>query len=80
MAPETRIPLPAGGEVRFAPGGRHLMLIGLKRPLHPGDRVPATLHFASGTTLHVDFAVGTGAAPTDQMPAMPGMPGMDHAH
>jgi copper(I)-binding protein len=77
MAPETRIPLPAGGEVRFAPGGRHLMLIGLKRPLHPGDRVPATLHFASGTTLHVDFAVGTGAAPTDQMP---GMPGMDHAH
>ena len=57
MSQETRVPLPAGGQVAFAPGGRHLMLIGLKKPLKTGDKVPATLRFASGQQLKVDFVV-----------------------
>jgi copper(I)-binding protein len=78
MRAEQRVPLPAGGEVSFAPGGRHLMFVGLKRALHPGDRLPATLHFASGAQLRVEFAVGSGGPPADgpasrRMPAMPGM-------
>lgn len=73
MTPEARTPIPAGGQVSFAPGGRHLMLVGLKRPLKIGDKVPATLKFASGATLKVDFVVQA------QAPAASGhMPGMDH--
>jgi copper(I)-binding protein len=61
MSQEARVPLPAGGQVVFAPGGRHLMLIGLKKPLKTGDKVPATLRFASGQQLKVDFAVSATA-------------------
>lgn len=57
MSQEARVPLPAGGKVVFAPGGRHLMLIGLKKPLKTGDKVPATLSFASGQQLKVDLVV-----------------------
>jgi copper(I)-binding protein len=74
MSTEDRVPVPAGGQVSFAPGGRHLMLVGLKRALHPGDRIPAVLHFASGAEVHVDFLVGAGGPPTAA--SMPGMPGM----
>lgn len=41
--------IPAGEEVALAPGGYHLMLIGLGAPLAEGDRVPLTLAFESGT-------------------------------
>ncbi len=37
------LPLPAGQEVVLAPGGNHLMLIDLKRPLKAGDTVAITL-------------------------------------
>ncbi|MEW6596775.1 MAG: copper chaperone PCu(A)C [Pseudomonadota bacterium] len=39
------VSVPAGGEVKFAPGGRHLMIVGLKAPLHPGDKAKITLQF-----------------------------------
>lgn len=39
------ISLPAGQPVEFRPGGRHLMLTGLRAPLRPGDRVMLTLRF-----------------------------------
>ena len=58
-----KTPLPPGATVDFAPGGNHLMLIGLLKPLKTGDRAPATLTFASGTKIKVEFVVGTGAAP-----------------
>ena len=35
--------LPAGTSVVLQPGGLHLMLLGLKRPLAAGDTVPVTL-------------------------------------
>ena len=63
MAPETRVTAPPAGEVVFAPGGRHLMFVGLKRALAPGDRLPATLVFADGRRLKAEFAVGTGLGP-----------------
>jgi copper(I)-binding protein len=72
MASEPRVPVPAGGQVSFAPGGRHLMLIGLKKPLKIGDKVPATLRFASGANLQVDFVVQT-QAPGGGTAHMPGM-------
>jgi len=76
MAQETRVPLAASGAVAFAPGGRHLMFIGLKRALRVGDHVPATLNFASGEKLKVDFVVGTGAPATPMAPMAP----MDHTN
>ena len=38
-----RVEVPAGGQVQFKPGGLHLMLIDLKRPLHAGDTVTVML-------------------------------------
>ncbi|WP_374469156.1 copper chaperone PCu(A)C [Phenylobacterium sp.] len=70
MSRQDRVPVAAGGRVIFAPGGYHLMLIGLSRPLNPGDRIPATLVFASGARVKVDMTVATTA------PAA----AMDHSH
>lgn len=55
MRKVERVPLPAGQEVRFVPGGLHVMLIGLKQPLRDGDRFPLTLTFrhAPAQTLEV---------------------------
>ena len=62
MASERAVSITPGRTV-FAPGGRHLMFVGLKRPLAPGDRLPATLTFGDGTRLKVTFAVGDGLGP-----------------
>jgi copper(I)-binding protein len=43
MRPAGRIELPGGKAVKLAPGGLHLMLTGLRKPLKPGDKVPLTL-------------------------------------
>jgi hypothetical protein len=43
MRPVARIELPAGKPVKLAPGGLHIMLVDIKQPLKPGDRVPLTL-------------------------------------
>ena len=80
MSREDRVPVPAGGKVSFAPGGRHLMLVGLKRALHPGDHVAATLRFASGTTLKVDLPVSAAPPPQAHMDGMEGMSGMEGMH
>lgn len=37
------LPLPAGQEVVLKPGGHHLMLMQLKRPLKAGETLPITL-------------------------------------
>ncbi len=70
MDPAGRIAIPAGATTRFAPGGLHLMLLGLKRPLRAGESFPATLVFAQAGRVKVAFDVT--AAP----PAAPG--GHDH--
>jgi copper(I)-binding protein len=38
-----RLDLPAGETVRLAPGGNHIMLLDITRPLHAGERVPLVL-------------------------------------
>lgn len=58
-------PLPPGGRVTFAPGGYHLMFLGLKQSLKAGGTLPATLVFASGARVKVAFTVGL-TAPQDQ--------------
>lgn len=61
MAPAPRLPVPAGGTVKFAPGGYHLMLLGLARPLRVGDVVPVTLRFSSGAVVQAGLTVALSA-------------------
>ncbi len=49
--------IPAGGSFELKPGGAHLMLTGLRRPLAKGDRVPLTLKLQSGGTLEIELNV-----------------------
>jgi len=61
MRPVRRVALPAGKWVKLAPGGLHLMLVDLQRPLNEGDRVPLalTIEQADGSraTVSVQAAV-----------------------
>ncbi|MEO8667007.1 MAG: copper chaperone PCu(A)C [Bauldia sp.] len=60
---EGGIEIPAGGSITLAPGGFHIMFIGLKEPLVEGGRMPVTLNFEKAgkveTFLHI-LAVGAG--------------------
>ena len=49
--------IPAGGAVELEPMGRHIMLIGLKRPLSDGERFPLTLTTENHGALRVDVTV-----------------------
>ena len=51
MTSEAAIPVPAGGQVVFAPGGRHLMLTGLKAPLRAGAKAEIVLRFEKAAPL-----------------------------
>jgi len=57
MRPLTGIDLPAGQPVTLKPGSDHIMLLGLKQPLRPGDSVPLTLTFAKGGRREVNATV-----------------------
>ncbi|MDX1265744.1 MAG: copper chaperone PCu(A)C [Oceanisphaera sp.] len=49
--------IPAGGEQTLAPGGHHLMLMGLKQVPAVGERFPLTLHFKRAGDVEVEVAV-----------------------
>jgi hypothetical protein len=49
--------VPAGGSVAFAPGGDHLMLIGLKTSLKAGDKLTLTLIFERAGEVTVEAEV-----------------------
>jgi copper(I)-binding protein len=57
MAPVTRLTCPAGGSVSFAPGGYHLMIVGLRRQLEAGDTLELDLDFEHAGTIVVQAAV-----------------------
>ncbi|TLS68525.1 copper chaperone PCu(A)C [Mariprofundus erugo] len=47
------VDIPAGGEAIFAPGGSHVMLMGLHQPLKSGERITLNLQLSSGEVLPV---------------------------
>lgn len=51
------IGIPAGETVLLAPGGMHVMLMGLAAPLAEGDMVPATLVFDHAGRVAIEFMV-----------------------
>lgn len=57
MRRQERVELPSGGTVRLEPGGLHLMLMGLRRPLVAGQTVPLVLRFAAAGEQRVELKV-----------------------
>lgn len=51
------IVVPAHGTVELKPGGLHLMVFGLRRPLNRGERLPLILRLADGGTVALDAEV-----------------------
>jgi copper(I)-binding protein len=49
--------IPAGGSVTLAPGGTHVMLMGLKAALQKGTTFPATLRFEKAGEVAVEVMV-----------------------
>jgi copper(I)-binding protein len=49
--------IPAGASVKLQPGGYHLMLMKLKKPLTAGQRYKATLVFEKAGPVEVEFEV-----------------------
>jgi hypothetical protein len=62
MRPVPAIDLPPGQEVRLAPSGFHLMLIGLAAPLRQGEKVPVTLVLERGGEIPVELTVESAGA------------------
>jgi copper(I)-binding protein len=54
--------VPARGAVTLRPGGLHLMLIGLTRPLAAGETVPVTLRFERAGEVQATLAVQAAGA------------------
>lgn len=57
------LPVGASKSISLAPGGNHLMLMGLKAPFKQGDKVPVTLTFERAGKVGVTLDVqGLGAS------------------
>ena len=57
MVPVQAVDLPAGAAATFAPGGLHVMLVGLTKPLAEGQEFPLTLTFETAGAVTVEVAV-----------------------
>lgn len=57
MEQQSQVVIPDRSEVEFAPGGLHVMLIGLLEPLEVGDEFQVDLVFENGGTRTVDVIV-----------------------
>jgi copper(I)-binding protein len=62
MRPVASLPVGPGHDVTLAPGGSHVMLMGLKQPLKPGDHFPLTLTFAHAGAVTTEVTVGRAGA------------------
>lgn len=74
MFPVEGIDLPAGKPVKLAPGGYHVMLMDLQKPLNAGDKVPMKLTFelANRKRETVDLSV--------EVRDIKGQPAPQHKH
>jgi len=75
MRPVGGILINPGIATRLAPGGLHIMLIDLKRPLKEGDNITLTLTFERAGKRTVIVPVARAGAPTGPSVAVPGLAG-----
>ena len=57
MRPVPKFEIPAGGRLEMKPGGYHLMLLGLKHDLKPGEKIRVALTFEKAGQVPVDAEV-----------------------
>ena len=57
MAPVENIEIPAKGQAELKPGGLHVMLIGLKHELKPGEKIKLKLQFEKAGMQEVEAEV-----------------------
>ena len=57
------VPLEAFAEVKFEPGGLHIMLVNMKEDLQIGDQIEITLHFTHFEDITVSVPVRDTPAP-----------------
>ncbi len=61
---DNGLEIPPGATVALAPGGFHLMMMGLKAPLKEATRVPVTLTFEKAGKIDIELMVmALGASP-----------------
>ena len=70
MRQVAKVDVPAGQSVSLQPGGYHVMLIGLKKPLKLNDTFPVTLKYQSGKTQKITATVNNGAGAGEAAPHM----------
>ncbi|TXH42100.1 MAG: copper chaperone PCu(A)C [Actinobacteria bacterium] len=51
MSEVSQLAVPASGDLTLAPGGNHIMFMGLTSPVQAGEDVPITLTCAGGGTI-----------------------------
>jgi len=61
-AVEGGLAVPAGETVALAPGGLHLMFMGVTQPFVEGESIPVTLTFANAGDIQVSLPVRRSAA------------------
>jgi copper(I)-binding protein len=70
MEPTPKVALPVGETINFKPGGKHIMLIGLKKELAPGDKIKVTLTFEHAPPMPLEITIASGPTGHDH--------GMEH--
>jgi periplasmic copper chaperone A len=63
MAPVNRFEIPLDDRLDMRRAGYHLMLIGVKRPLKPGEKIPITLTFEEGRVQQTSLTVAAAGNP-----------------
>lgn len=59
------VEIPAGGTVKFAPGGYHLMFMNIDAPFLDGQEIPVTLTFEKAGAVDVSLKVATAGTSGD---------------
>lgn len=80
MRDVTSVGIPADSAMTLAPGGYHVMLVGLKRPLVAGDTFPLALTFEKAGTIEVMVTVTALDASSASPAAGMNMPAPHPAH
>jgi copper(I)-binding protein len=70
--------VPAHGTARLVPGGDHIMLIGLSKPLENGDQVRVTLTSSTGQSFEWTIPVRSFAGADEKY--LPGATSTGMAH
>lgn len=66
MREHGRLDIPAGKTIELAPGGMHLMLMGLKKPLKAGDAISVKMTFVGANKGKIALIVTVPVRPIGQ--------------